>query len=122
MEDVAQKITKRLDGDDKVKYETIFTMLHHAQKFGLDTNYYSEGEWLDEWLDAWIRVIIEHLEENVDLKKIDHKHFRGLDITSEFKKICEICELFENENMLNLEKLNKNSVKELLKRLERMDS
>ena len=68
MEDVAQKITKRLYDGDKVKYEIILTMLYYHQKLSGDIRYYSEGI-PDKWLDEWIKVIIEHLEENVDLKK-----------------------------------------------------
>ena len=108
MEDVAQKITERLYGDDdKVKYEIILTILYFEQKFGGNINYYLEGN-----LDEYMKGIIEALKDNADLKKLDYKHARESDITaSEFKKICEC---LEDENMLyieDIEKLSKNQVK-----------
>ena len=112
MEDVAQKITKRLYGDDKVKYEIIFTILDSTQKLGEDTKYYSEGN-----LDEYIRGAIEFLEDNTDLEKIDHKRVREHDITiSEWKKLCEC---LKDENILylhDIEKMNKNSLKNAVER------
>ena len=112
MEDIAQKVTERLYGEDKVKFEIILTMLYYAQKFGV-IGYYSEGN-----VDEYIRGIIEHLEDNTDLEKLDHKHVRERDIPiNDWKKVTEI---LEDEN-LDFE--NKNSSKEFFKRfVKRMDS
>ena len=86
MEDVAPKITERLYGDDKIKYELILTILYLEQKFGNIrevAKYNSEGNF-----DEYIMGIIEHIEDNTDLEKLDHKSARSRDIPiSEWKKI-----------------------------------
>ena len=68
-------------------------MLHCAQKLNADdieTIY--EGR-----LEGFIMGLIEYLEENTNLKKLNHQHAREHDITiSEWKKCKEI---LEDENM-----------------------
>ena len=115
MEDVAQKITKRLYDGDKVKYEIILTMLYYEQKIGNFhevAKYYLEGN-----LDEYIMCLIENLQGNADLGELDHKHVRESDMTiSEFKKLCEC---LKDENILylhDIEKMDKNSLKNAVKR------
>ena len=112
MEDVAQKITKRLYDGNKVKYEIILNMLYYEQKFGGDIRSYSEGN-----LDEYIRGAIEFLEDNADLEKLNHKRVREHDITiSEWKKLCEC---LKDENIFylhDIEKMDKNSLKNAVKR------
>ena len=83
MEDVAHKVTKRLYGNDEIKFEIILTMLYYEQKFGGDIKQYSESN-----LDEYNRGLIEFLEDNTNLEKLDHKHVRERDIPmSEYKKL-----------------------------------
>ena len=104
MEDVAQKITKRLYGDDEIKYEIILTMLYVTQKVGGDIRYFTEGI-----LDEFIRGQIELLEETNSLEKF--QRVREHDITISVRKKC--IEFFED---VDVEKLDKNSSKEFTKR------
>ena len=104
MEDVAQKITKRLYGDDKVKYEIILTMLYVTQKIGEDIRYFTEGI-----LDEFIRGQIELLEETNGLEKFQRVREQNITISDWEKHI----EFFED---VDVEKLDKNSWKELTKR------
>ena len=63
MDDIAQKVSERLYGDDEVKYEIILTLLHVAQKLDEDIRYFSEGN-----LDEYMKGIIEVLEDMPTLK------------------------------------------------------
>ena len=113
MEDVAQKITKRLYGyNDEDKYEIILTILFVAQKLGDDINYYLEGN-----LDKYMKGTIEALKDNTDLKKLDHKYAHESDITtSEYKKL-RGC--LEDENILyleDIENMDNNQFKNAFKR------
>ena len=81
MEDEAQKITKRLYGDDKVKYEIILNILYFIQKLDGNINNYLKGN-----SDGWIMGLVENLEGIV------HKRVRVFATCmskSEFKKLCE---------------------------------
>ena len=113
MEDVAQKVTKRLYGNDKVKFGIILTLFYYTQKFGEDIRYYSEGN-----LDEYIKGFIEFLEDNINLKELDHKLVREYDmLISEWKKIRNC---LENVNMFyleDIEKMDKNQVKNGFKRV-----
>ena len=78
MEDVAQKITKRLYGNDEIKYEIILNILYFIQKLDGNINNYLKGN-----SDRWIMGLVENLED------IDHKRVREFAICmpkSEFKK------------------------------------
>ena len=116
--DIARKVTERLYGGDKVKYEIIIDMLYLEQKLGGAARYYSEGI-----LDGYIMGVVEHLEDTFyleDKEEIEKRHkfvreYANSIPISEYRKFCNC---LENENILyvhDIEKLDKNQVKNAFK-------
>ena len=72
MEDVAQNITKRLYGDDKVKYEFIRFTLNNMKKV-FDILNEDDDEFFESMskghLDEYMMGVVEFYEENFYLKK-----------------------------------------------------
>lgn len=123
MEDVAQKITKRIYGDDKVKYEVILNMLYYEQKMGNYNevvNYYLQGN-----MDEFIMGIMEYLEGTIDFEDMEemgkrHKHVREYANCMPIREFKKLMECIEDENILylgDIEKMNKDQIKNALKRI-----
>ena len=115
----AHKVTE-LYGDDKVKFEFIFHWLNNTKKFidihGIhDDDYFkslSEGN-----LDGYVVGMIEFHQNKIGLEKAVN-NAREFDVSrvpiSYFKKVSEIC---ENENVLYLADVDKDTTKKVFKRI-----
>ena len=123
MNDIAHKVTERLYDDDKVKYEFIFHWLTYAKKFfdALSTGDYDEytKSLFEVYLDEYMVAMIEFFEDKFDLEALtDKMHKDGDRIPNiNLRTLKKIVEIYEDENVLSLtymEKLDKNSAKNII--------
>ena len=114
MNDIARKVTERLYGDDKVKFEIILNMLIYEQMNHEFTRRLSEC-----YLDEYIIGLIEHLEDTFDKEEIEKRHNSVREHANciPIRESNKLIECLKDENMLylsDIEKMDKNSVKKRL--------
>ena len=123
MNDIAHKITERLYGDDKVKFEIIFHFLNGVKQvndiLGMQDDEFnkslSEGN-----LDRYMMGVVEFFEDHFDLEELaaemrkDADHIPDINMHI-FKKVVEICEDENAVHVEDMEKLEKNSAKKMFK-------
>ena len=125
MNDIAHEVTKRLYGDDKVKCEILIHFLTTNKKvfdtLGIQgdefTKSLSEGH-----LDGFMMSVVEHFEDHFNLEELAVEMSKNADRIPDIpmhvlKKATEICEDENVVHLADMENLDKNSVKKLLKRI-----
>ena len=130
MNDIAHKVAERLYGNDKVKFEIIFHFLNDIKKFNdmLDTQDFDEftKSLFEGSLDRYMMGMIECVEDYFDLKELTVEMRKRADHIPDinmrvFKKVVEICEYENALHLADVKKLDKNSVKKVLKRVWEMN-